>query len=346
MQNKWDVNKPKPRLFLTGGSGYVGRNLIRHFIAKGFEVVALARSERSLQIVKTLGAVPFAGDLLDVGLVEGMKRCQTLINAAADTDHGRGKAQHYRTNLGGTRNVFQSARTAGISRAVHISTESVLLDGGPLINATEDHPFPHRPAGAYSRTKGEAERIALSFASQDLAVVVLRPRFIWGRDDTKALPQIAAAAKAGKLAWIDGGHYLTSTTHIANVCEGVALALNKGRSGETYFVTDGVPIQFRSFITSLLETQGIVAPAKSVPRWMMRGVATIGDFLDGLSGGRIKPLISRQVFATIAFEVTLDITKARDQLGYHPVITMDEGMSELKAQCLSLDGPEKRIIGD
>jgi nucleoside-diphosphate-sugar epimerase len=82
VQNTWDTNKSKPRLFLTGGSGYVGRNLVRHFIAKGFEVVALARSEPSLQIVKALGAVPFAGDLLDAGLVEWMKGCQTLINAA------------------------------------------------------------------------------------------------------------------------------------------------------------------------------------------------------------------------------------------------------------------------
>jgi nucleoside-diphosphate-sugar epimerase len=253
MQNTRNANKPKPRLFLTGGSGYVSRNLIRHFIAAGCEVVALARSERSLQVVKSLGAVPFAGDLLDAGLVEGMKGCQTFINAAADTDHGRGTVQQTHTDREGTRNLFQSALTAGISRAAHISTESVLLDGGPLINATEDHPFPQRPAGSYSYTKGEAERIARSFSTQGLAVVVVRPRFIWGRDDTKGLPEIAAAANAGKLAWIEGGHYLTSTTHIANVCEGVALALDKGRSGEVYFITDGVPVQFRSFITSMLE---------------------------------------------------------------------------------------------
>jgi nucleoside-diphosphate-sugar epimerase len=218
--------------FLLGEADRSVGILLGDFIAKGFEVVAVARSERSLQIVKASGAAPFAGDLLDAGLVEGMKGCQTLINAAADTDHGRGTAQQSQTNLEGTRNLFQSALTAGISRAVPISTESVLLDGGPLINATEDHPFPQRSAGSYSYTKGEAERIALFFSTQGLAVVVVRPRFIWGRDDRKGLPQIATAAKAGKLAWIEGGHYLTSTTHIANVCEGVALALDKGRSGE------------------------------------------------------------------------------------------------------------------
>jgi nucleoside-diphosphate-sugar epimerase len=129
VQNEWNTNGAKPRIFVTGGSGFVGRNLIRHFIATGFEVVALARSARSVQVVTELGAMPFAGDLLNPAMAEGMRGCQALVHAAADTDHGPGTAQADRTNLEGTRNVFQAARSAGISRAVHISTESVLLDG-------------------------------------------------------------------------------------------------------------------------------------------------------------------------------------------------------------------------
>ncbi|MDF2696212.1 MAG: epimerase [Labilithrix sp.] len=319
------------RLFLTGGSGYVGRNLIRHFVAKGIEVVALARSARSAEIVRTLGAATFMSDLLHEGLAKGMNGCQALVHAAADTSHGRATAQQERTNLDGTKNVFESARVAGLSRAVYVSSESVLLDGKPLIDATEAWPFPRRPAGAYSRTKGEAERIALSFADHGLAVVAVRPRFVWGRDDTTALPHLVAAARSGKLAFIEGGHYRTSTTHIANLCEGVALALDKGRSGEAYFITDGTPVEFRSFVTSLLETQGLVAPDKSVPRWLVRGVAMVGDVLAELSGGRIQPPVSRQELATSAVEVTLDITKARNELGYLPVITPDEGVAELKA---------------
>lgn len=320
------------RLFLTGGSGYVGRNLIRHFTAKGIEVVALARSARSAEIVRALGAVPFEGDLLGGDLSEGMVGCQMLIHAAADTNHGRGTAEQNRVNLDGTRHVFDAARRVGVMKAVYVSSESVLLDGRPLINANEDHPFPRRPAGTYSRTKGVAERLARSLTAPDFSVVAVRPRMVWGRDDTTALPQLVGAATSGQLAWIDGGHYLTSTTHIANLCDGIELALTRGQSSEAYFITDGEPVEFRSFVTSLLETQGIKAPDKTVPRWLLRTIATIGDFLAEVSQGRIVAPISLQAFATSAVEVTVDITKARIELGYNPSVTRAEGLAEMEAQ--------------
>ncbi len=92
-----------------------------------------------------------------------------------------------------------------VRRAVHLSTESVLLDGGPLVNAEESWPLPARPVGGYSATKAQAEREALAASQARLDVVVVRPRFIWGRDDTTALPQLLKAVDSGKFAWIDGG---------------------------------------------------------------------------------------------------------------------------------------------
>jgi len=327
---------PPDMLYLTGGSGYVGRNLIRHFVAQGSQVRALVRSPTAAETVRALGAIPVLGDLLDTDLAKGMAGCDTLIHAAADTDHGVATAQQARVNVEGTRNVFAAARAAGITRAVHLSTESVLLDGRPLVNATEAHPLPSRPAGAYSRTKAEGERIALSLAGPNFAVMVIRPRMVWGRDDTTAMPQLLAAAKSGQLAWIDGGTYRTSATHIANLCHGVDLALQKGGSGEVYFITDGEPIAFRAMVTALLRTQGITAPDKTVSRALVRTIATIGEALSAISGGRIKPPLTLQAFATSAVEVTLDISKARRDLGYAPVITMDAGLAELTAQRASV----------
>jgi nucleoside-diphosphate-sugar epimerase len=316
-------------LFLTGGSGYVGRNLIRHFVAQGIEVVALARSAQAVEVVQALGATPCHADLLDPGLADAMAGCRTLIHAAADTNHGRGNGEQQRINVDGTAHVFAAAKAAGIRRAVHISTESVLLDGSPLVAATEEHPRPSRFPGGYSRSKAQAEAIALSLASDDLHVTCIRPRFVWGRDDTTALPVLVAAARSGQLAWIDGGHYLTSTTHVANLCAGAELALRHGGNGEVYFITDDAPTPFRTFVSQLLATQGIDAPDKTVPGWLVRTIATVGDALATVTGGKLKPPVSRQDLATMAVEVTLDIGKARRDLGYAPVMTIDQGMQEL-----------------
>jgi nucleoside-diphosphate-sugar epimerase len=326
-----DKRVPFERIFLTGGSGYVGRNLIRHFVARGIAVTALVRSDASAERIRTLGAIPFRGDLFDPAVAAGMVGCDALVHAAADTDHGPATEAQRRTNEDGTRTVLDAARVAGIAKIIHLSTESVLAAGRPLVNVDEAMPLPRNPAGGYSRTKAEAERIALAANGRDLSVVVLRPRFVWGRDDTTALPMLMDAVRSGKFAWISGGTYPTSTTHIANLCHAVELALSKGQGGEVYFIADGDPLPFRTMVSALIKTQGYPVPEKTVPRFVVRTVAAIGDLLGVISRGRIVPPLTLQSYATSAVEVSLDIGKARRELGYAPVVSMEEGLAELRA---------------
>lgn len=326
-----DKRAPFGRIFLTGGSGFVGRNLIRHFVAQGIEVTALVRSEQSENLARALGAAPCRGDILGSGLVAGMSGCEVLIHAAADTNHGPPTEKQQRVNEEGTRAVMEAARSAGISKAIHVSTESVLATGKPLVNVDETAPLPRRSAGGYSRSKAAAERIALASNAPEFAVVVLRPRFVWGRDDTTALPALKDAARSGKLAWIGGGTYVTSTTHVANLCAAVEMAISKGRGGEVYFISDGAPVQFRAFVSALLETQGLVPPEKSIPRIVVRAVAAIGDLLATLSGGKLIPPLTLQSYATSAVEVSLDIGKARRELSYAPAISREQGLKELRS---------------
>lgn len=318
--------------FLTGGSGYIGRNLIRYLIAQGQSVVALARSDKSAARVAALGAQAVRGDVLDTDLAELMAGCQVLIHAAADTDHDNRSKSQYQTNVDGTRKVLDSARRAGINKALYISTESVLLTGKALHNINEDQPIPATAIGEYSRSKAAAERQALAFASEDFQVIVVRPRFVWGRDDTTALPHLVEAAVSGQLAWIDGGRYRTSTTHIHNLCVGIDRALENGKNGEVYFISDDEPVEFRQFATDLLASQGISAPDKNVPLWLLKTLAAGGDFLSRISAGAIRGPVTRQSLATSAVEVTLDISKAKTELDYRPVISRAEGLVELKNQ--------------
>ena len=319
------------KLFITGGSGYVGRNLIRHFTGLGWSVIALARSDAAAATVSAIGGQPWRGDLFAADLAAGMAGCSALIHAAADTDHGRGTPEQRRINLNGTQQVLDAARLAGVTRVVHISSESVLLDGRPLVNVTEDQPYPRRPAGSYSASKAAAERLALAASGEDFAVIALRPRMVWGRDDTTALPQLLGAARAGQLAWIDGGHYRNSSTHIANLCAGVALALEKGRGGEAYFITDGPPWTFRALVSGLLAANGVTVPDKTLPRGLLLAMARVGDVLARLTGGRVTLPITLQQYATSAVEISLDISKAERELGYVPVISIDDGLAAMAA---------------
>ena len=318
-------------VFVTGGSGFVGRNLIRELVRKGYSVRALARSDKSAKIVEDLGARAVRGDMLDKrALSTGMKNAKYLFHLAADTSHGRATRQQEITNLEGTKTVYTAACEAGVKRAVHLSSEAVLLTGKPLVNADETRALPKKFAGGYSKTKALAEQIALGVNGHGIEVVVVRPRFIWGRDDTTALPQLIEAAKSGKLAWIDGGQYLVSTTHIDNAVEGMILAMEKGRAGEIYFITDGEPVIFRDFITRLLQTQNIKTPTKTVPRWLVVPVVKFGDFFSKITRNVLHGPMSFQEYATLGNEVTLDISKAKRELGYAPLTSLEDGLKELK----------------
>lgn len=192
--------------------------------------------------------------------------------------------------------------------------------------ADETLPLPQRSVGAYSRSKAAGEHTALACENEVLSVTVVRPRFVWGKGDTTALPQLTEAVNTGKFAWISNGNYLTSTTHIDNLCQGISRAAEYGRSGEIYFIADGTPHVFREFVSALLATQGINAPAKSVPRTLIRLFAKLGDGLNRFTAGRIQSPLNMQVFATSAVEVSLDITKARNELGYEPLISLKRGL--------------------
>jgi nucleoside-diphosphate-sugar epimerase len=183
----------------------------------------------------------------------------------------------------------------------------------------------------YSATKAQAEQLVIAANAPDFETVVLRPRLVWGRDDPNILPGLAAAIEAGRFTWVGDGAHLTSTTHIDNAVRGLRLAAERGRAGEAYFVTDGEPVVFREFITELLGTQGVTPPARNTPRAVLRAAAVASEAAWRALPLRGEPPVTRLAYFLIANETTLEIGKAREELGYEPATTIAEGMAELRA---------------
>jgi nucleoside-diphosphate-sugar epimerase len=313
--------------FVTGASGFIGGALTRRLTREGWTVRALARSERSAQKVRANGAEAVKGDLDDVGAMrEGVAGCEVVFHCAAHLGEWGNPADFERGNVTGTVNALRAATEAQVPRFVHVGTEAALMHGEPLVDVDESAPLRPDSKALYSRSKARAEQAARAGGA-----IVVRPRLVWGPGDTTILPALADAAKRGRLAWIGGGTHRTSTTHVDNVVEGLMLGASKGRPGEAYFVTDGEPVVFREFVTRLLATQGIDAPDRTLPRGLASAIAAGGE-----AAWRVLPLPGRPPLTRLAFwlasqECTIDITRARRDLGYAPVTSVDQGMEELRS---------------
>ena len=316
--------------FVTGGSGFIGGALVRRLVAGGCEVRALARSDGSAAAVTDLGANAVRGDLDDVAaMTAGAKRCEVAFHLAAFVAQWGPREEFRRGNVDGTRNALEACAAAGVPRFVHCGTEAAVLAGEPLVQADETAPLrPDSPA-PYSATKAEAEALVRAAARDGFETVVLRPRFVWGAGDTTLLPEIVAAAEAGRWAWVGGGTHLTSTTHVENVVEGLLLAAERGRPGEAYFVTDGEPVVFREFISDMLRARGVEPPDRAVPAAVAGGLARAGELAWRLLPLPGEPPLTRFSFWAASQECTIDDSKARAELGYAPVVSRERGLSEL-----------------
>jgi nucleoside-diphosphate-sugar epimerase len=318
--------------FVTGGSGFIGGRLIERLRGEGVAVRALARSPAAAERVRVRGGEPVSGDLSDTDAMRsGAEGCELAFHAAAMLGDWGTREEFERGNVQGTANALAACAQAGVRRFVHVGTEAALMAGQPLVDVDETAPLrPDSPA-LYSATKARAEQEVLAASRDGFETVVVRPRFVWGRGDTTLLPRIVELVRAGRFAWVGDGRHLTSTTHVDNTVEGLVLGARAGRPGNVYFVTDGEPVVFREFLSELLATQGVSAPARSVPEPVAHALAAGGEALWRTLRLRGQPPMTRFAYWVSSQQCTIRIEKARAELGYEPVRSIADGIAELRA---------------
>jgi len=281
---------------------------------------------------------PVMGDLHDLeAMRKGMEGCTHVFHLAASVSMWGPYAEHYRDNVTGTQNVLKCARAANVGCFVHCSSEATMAGGSKLLhNADETWPWPKIDGSVYpySASKQAAEKVVIAANSSEMATVVVRPRFIWGRGDTTVTKELVKAVKAGHFAWFDGGKYQTSTVHIRNCTEGHICAAIRGKGGESYYLTDGKTSELRAFWDRTFRTQGVTKPiTTSIPFWLAFLIAFLLEWaywLVGKRSSKTTPPLNRQTLRLIGREVTVVDTKARRDIGYQSKVTIDQGMAELE----------------
>lgn len=327
-----------PRLALvTGGSGFVGGHLIRRLLSDGWRVLALGRSDKARAEIEALGAEPVEGDLLDrTALAGAMEGIEVVFHVAAHFKLWGPVSLFRRINVEGTRNVVEAAERAAVRRIVYVSAAAVVMGRPePMRGVTEDMPLHKMPFAPYAASKAEAEEVLLAANGRraGFSTVAIRPPFIWG-PGMPALDRMVETVRAGQFQWVAGGGQALSTCHVDNLCHALILAADRGSGGEAFFVSDGEDTTLKSFLTRLLASRGVTPKDRAVPfgiAWTMAGVMGAVWRIFRRKG---EPPVTRQMLRFIGKDFTIDVSRARNQLGYAPVISAADGMRAMQAKNL------------
>lgn len=300
--------------FVTGGTGFVGANLIRCLLTAGYQVRALVRPSSDLNNLAQLPVETVIGDLNHPDLWTLMQGCQVLFHVAAHYSLWQcDRNRLYEYNVLGTRNVLAAARQAGIERTVYTSSVAAIGVRGQGLVADEQYQSPvEKLVGDYKKSKYWAEQEAQQAITQGQDIVIVNPSTPIGPWDIKPTPTgdlVLRFLRRQMPAYLNTGLNLVD---VRDVAQGHLLALEKGVTGERY-ILGNTNLTLKQILEHLSEITGLPAPQRQVPAWLPLSVAWVDEIiLARLGKSPSVPLDGVKMATQLMY---YDATKAVQTLG-------------------------------
>jgi farnesol dehydrogenase len=305
---------------LTGGTGYLGRWILRALLARGRTVRLLARDPGGCRDLAGPGVEVVPGDVTDRASLDAACRgASSVVHAAATVSAWeRDRGLFERVNVRGFRSCVDAAAAAGAAPFLHVSTVFVL---GPTDGITGDETLPvaadRRFHTDYERTKTLAELEARELADRGFPVVTVYPGILFGpgpRRQSNLVGALLAEAAEGRLPGLPGGgDRRWCFTYVEDAGAGVAEALAKGRPGDR-FVLGGENATLRAFFDLVEEKGGPRVPRRSVPHAAMAAAGLAGEIAGRLGGA--GPRLTRGAASMFRREWAYSSRRAERALGW------------------------------
>ena len=329
---------------VTGGAGYLGRNLVYELIWRGHRVrildkVELSFNHEGLDFVK--------GDLCNFEDVR--KACEgidTIFHTAAmyvflGWAPRKLRDEIFAVNVGGPQNVVEAALDAGVKRLVHTSSNNVTF-GGPIIDGDETLPYVAKPEDLYTETKILGEKTVLAANGRGaLLTCAIRPGGIYGPGEQLMLARVVEECASGKLvATLGDGSAKSDNAYIENLVDAHIeaarhLVPSAPVCGEAYFISDGVPLNYFEFFRPFIEGMGFRMPTRKIPARFIYAVAAVWEWLHWAI--RIpRPMLSRLEVRKMVVSHYNRIDKAKRDFGWEPSVSFEEAVDESLAYCRDL----------
>ncbi len=311
------------RIFVTGGSGHLGSNLIRRLLGDKHEVVALAQKETNNQgLTAGLDGLPIQivyGDLRDPSsFADALAGCEVAYHSAAMlvTKPG-GEREIYDCNVVGTRNLLAAARAAGVRRVVVTGSFSAVGHRADRPSNEDDRFYPFQVTLPYERSKAWVEHEVLRAVAEGQDVVIATSCAIIGGHDyiPSRMGRVIRDFANGKLrAYVPGGFEFVAARDIA---EGHVLAMEKGRAGQKYIISTEFCTVDR-FVEICERVTGKKRPTLRLPHAVMRPISHLTSFMMARFRPDDPQRFTPGALRILAQHRKADTTKAQTELGYRP----------------------------
>jgi nucleoside-diphosphate-sugar epimerase len=320
------------RVFVTGGTGFIGGHVVSALRARGDDVTCLVRSPEKGQQLTALGCELAEGDLADDSAIRsGMRGADAVIHGAAVYEVGIPKSEHtamYEANVLGTELVLRAALEEKIPKTVYISTVGAF---GNTHGQVVDETYEHQGDGHtsyYEETKVQAHRIAQRMIKDDgLPCVIVQPGGVYGPEDHSALGTQMKQFLAGRMPMIAFPDLGMNMVHVDDVATGVLLALDKGEIGEAY-VLGGQITTMRELIETLAKVTDRKAPKRAMPTPLLKALTPIGPVVGKVMGQ--PPNLSELISSADGVTFWAKHDKAIEKLGYQPR-GLEDGLRDMLA---------------
>lgn len=324
-------------VLVTGGSGFVGANLVTELLTRGLTVRSFDRVASPLpehpRLQQVVGDITNRDDV--AAAVAGV---DTVFHTAAIIDLMGGASANrdrsFAVNVGGTENLVRASQAAGVARFVYTASNSVVVGGRPIAGGDETLPYTDRFKDLYTETKVVAEKFVLSQNGVGgLLTCSIRPSGIWGRGDQTMFRKVFESVLAGHVKVLVGSKDVKlDNSYVHNLIHGFILAaehLVPGGTapGQAYFVNDGEPINMFEFSRPVVEACGAKLPTLRVPGkpvWLAVTVWQWLHFTLGIPRPPLEPLGVERIYLDNYFS----IAKAKRDLGYEPLFTTQQAMAD------------------
>lgn len=319
------------RVLVTGATGFLGGHVVSDLRDHGYEVFAAGRDVGALARVAD-PAHRVQGDLASLRSralpVDGVIHC-----AALSTPWGPW-TEFREANVEGTGHVIEFARRNGVRRIVHVSSPSVYASARDRIAIREPDVDRSNRLNGYIRSKIAAEDMLLDALDSGSIpeLVIVRPRGLIGVGDPSLIPRLLDVHARIGVPLFDGGRTLIDVTAVENVASALRLALTGGdAAGGVYNITNDDPREFRELLTTLLELLGETPRFRPMDRRVAWALASVLEGVCSVLPWRPEPPLTRYTLSTIAYSQTLDISRARRELGYRPEVSLDDALARVAA---------------